>query len=117
MSRPLKGGLARAYDSHLNTRGRAYAAFCAPYVARFGGKLPVALAPVLRELWRVNVELDQLAADHQAARARHRRTDERRLRRALNASRKDFARLLGHIERAAEHQSVDWVAALEQHRG
>ena len=112
--RALNGGLARCYKSHHNALGRAYQRFCRPWVDRCGGELPAVLAVPLRELWRLSNELNQIDADREQARARHRRTEERRLRRAQAAARRDFARLLSYIERVIEQQpSRDWTELLK----
>ena len=105
--RALKGGLARCMPNHLSSAGRAYAAFCAPYIERFGGKVPTHAARVLRELWRIDGDLDQTAADKERARARRRLTEERRLARRLNATRRDYARLFALLERMVEQQPTD----------
>ena len=111
----LKDAIPRAYRDHRGRAGRTYGDYVRAVLARFGGTVPADARPALKEAGRLVVQLDQLNADLDQARARRRRRDQARLRRALVIARSQFVTLERRLEerldghRARPEHLEDWL--------
>jgi hypothetical protein len=94
--------------------GRRYGAFVRAYAARFGSALPLDARTLLRDAGVVNNEVVNLTRDVEAARLRHRKTEERRLRRSLNHARRCLRIYLRELDDKVSAPCADreWGALL-----
>ena len=108
--RALKGGIPRAFASHRSANGRAYAAVCAPWVDRFGGRVPADARPLLKQYGRLaGIEIDRLNAELDAAVARRRLREARRLRRQLASMQRDMLAFERRLHEIVEERSrAEW---------
>jgi hypothetical protein len=98
--RRLHSGVPRAFKDHRSGDARAYATVLRAITERLG-VLPRYAAPMLREYGRAVLALDDLAAEYTQARARHRVTAMRRIRREQSRLRLTQLALERRIEQLA----------------
>ncbi len=84
--RALTGRIPRGLQNHKSPEGRRYGAYCRAKIARYG-PLPADALPILREAGLATLELERLHQLKEAAKARHRKGDETRLRRQIRSER------------------------------
>ena len=90
--RPGKGAVPRAFKDSRRTIARRYREYCLAIQEQWG-PLPAVALPTLREAGLLFLELERIAADMEAARARRRRRDIARLGRRQFACREQLMRL------------------------
>ena len=98
--RALAGGIPRAFKSHKSPEGHAYRLHVTAIVRRLGD-LPADARPTLREVGRLSVELAALGFELEQARARKRRREVSRLRRAMVPMRTQMLTLERRLEELA----------------
>ena len=109
------GVIPRGYPDHRRSTARRYRDYCL-VIQRQYGPLPDVALPALREAGRCAVELERLATDLEAARARRRLRDVRRIARQQFAAREQLQRLERRIEElAAKRPALSPMTALAQH--
>jgi hypothetical protein len=97
----LAGRIPRAFKNHKTPEGAAYRDYVRALLRRLGGSLPDDARVTLREAGRLAVELQSMGRDLEAARARRRRRDVHRLRRAMVPARTQLIRLEERLEQLA----------------
>ena len=113
-SRALVGGIPRAFRSHKTPEGAAYRVYCQSMLARLG-KLPTSAWPTLREAGRLTIELGAMGEELEAARARRRRRDVARLRRAMIPARTQLLNMERRLEELASRNGhSDPLAAVRK---
>ncbi len=105
------GVIPRAFRDHRSADAKRYRAYCLAILAQHG-PLPAVALPTLREAGRTAVELEALGGDLERARARNRRAEASRARRAQFALREQLQRLERRIEELAAQKPVDPMAAV-----
>jgi hypothetical protein len=86
------GVIPRGFPDGRTREARRYRAYCVAMQEQFG-PLPAIALPTLREAGRCQCELERLAEELQAPRARRRLRDARRIRRDQFALREQLQRL------------------------
>src|SRR5262245_1353071 len=101
--RSPEGAIPRGMLDHRTNDGRRYTAYCRTVLATYG-VLPAIAQTTLREAGRAAVELERLGLALERARARKRRSEVARLRRASFALREQLARLERRLAELAATQ-------------
>jgi hypothetical protein len=91
------GVIPRAYPDSRKVEARRYREYCITVQEAWGPLPPIALS-TLREAGRAAVELEKLGNELEAARARNRLRDARRIRRDQFALREQLQRLERRLE-------------------
>jgi hypothetical protein len=110
--RRLQGSIPRAFKSHKTPEGASYGRYCRSWAARFGGKLPEDVRPLVRLAGRLMVEIASLEVDWDRMQSRRRLTEARRIRRQLIGSRHQFLKAQAQLEARAASQVTGVLRAL-----
>lgn len=106
-----QGAIPRAYPDHRRADALRYRSYCLAVLAQWG-PLPAVALPTLREAGRAAVELGRLSEDLERARARRRRADMARARKAAFMLREQLVRLERRLEELAASRPQRPMAAL-----
>jgi len=107
--RALAGGVLRVSADGRSAEQRRFSAHCRAYAERCGGTVPADARTLLRECWRVMLDLDRLNGDLDAAVARRRRRDERRIRRQLTIMRSQLFAFERRLDELAQQRTQGWA--------
>ncbi len=104
----LKGGIMPGFPDGRSMDGRAYRAFCVPFIEAFGGTVPAEARVLLRLAGRLSVHIEHVNAELERARARHRRRDVNRARRQLAGMTGDLLRMTSELRAMAAARPGEW---------